>query len=368
MSITKDKLFCTIITFSVILFRYLNFWGFIPQMHRYAILAFVIVAFIINLNKRRYSYSELLVIAGIIMFAILDFIVSGEVDIIIALVLAMTYSIPNGTKKLLYDFTLYSLLFFVLTLVFNYLGIIKGNDAIRIVDGARVERASLGFTNANHAFTYMIAIVIGGYILSESKKCERRVLFVIAISSYLIYCVTDSRTGFYSIVLLLVLAVFEKSVYKRTSEFGKPLFLLLTVLSVLIAVYFGRSIPLNHLLTNRPIQWLRNVSRGINLFGHPEARPDNNYLWLIYRHGLLIYVFYLYVYVKTYKKMIENKKVFISLVVFSVYSMFEHLTNYAFNILFTLQLLYLINEKSNYRMIECTGWKCVSNESRSRNL
>lgn len=289
-------------------------------------------------------------------FGLLDFYISGEIDILIYLVLALLYLSFDDVYGLIKDYTRISLFFFITTIILSYLHIVDSHDAVRMVDGVLINRSSLGFTNVNHVFSFFISIVLGIYIINEYKS-KIKVASIILIASTLLYMVTNCRTGFFSVLVLVVLMFFEDFVFEKGNRIGYVLFILFTILSFAIGILWG-STPynaVNEMLTNRPFAWFTHISSfPLSILGNPTAKVDNTYLWLIYRHGLIIYLFYLFMSIRSQRFFRNNKRLFISFVIISMYGIFENLLNYAFNVVFIMQIMVLLDkklgleEKNNY--------------------
>lgn len=350
MKVSIERLFSNIIIFIVVFFRYLCMWNFIPSNQRYLLLIFALLAAIVYIARVPYSKKDFRMIVFIALFAVIDFITTGEIDILVSMLLAIIYSVADGDKKLVGDFARVALFFFLVTIILNSMGLISGRDTVRVVNGIVIERSSMGFTNVNHVFTYFISIVLGFYIVTDTKKRKKYVLVITLVASYILYTITNCRTGFFSVILLSVFIIFESVITKKISKYGVALFIVLTIVSYGIGLLFGASpTGLNEILTQRPAIYLKYIiGFPITLFGNSVVRVDNNYLWLIYRHGIVVYLFYLFIYIKSYKKLTENPKIFISVLVILIYSIFENMVNYAFNIMFAVELMYCINKGSNY--------------------
>lgn len=353
MRINKNTILCFFIMITSIFFRYLAIWDLISMEKRYMLLPIIMILFIVYLSNKKFSKNKIIFIALILIVGMVDFIIANEIDIFIPLLFAIIYMRENGDKEFLKHFAICSLLFYVLTIFLCKVGLIENVEFIRVVEGKTIIRNTLGFTNPNHALTLLTPVIISlCLILNLDSKAKKNIFsFFALLISYLVYYQTNSRTGFYCIILFIILFLFEKKISSSISNKTKYMFILFTILTFLIAYIFGNSSSLiNELLTNRPIMWIQTINiNAIELFGNSSIKLDNTYLWLLYRHGIIIYIFYMYIYSKSANYFSKNNKLFISIVIVFVYSLFENTLNYVFNPIFTLSILYLLNS-NKYRM------------------
>ena len=90
----------------------------------------------------------------------------------------------------------------------------------------------------------------------------------------------------------------------------------------------------------------------ITLFGN-ESNVDNTYFWLLYHKGLIVYMLYLLIYMKSVEKLSLNRIFVLPILLFGVYSMFENLDVYNYNFLFVIELITILNKnKVKYRWIK----------------
>lgn len=338
--------------FLLILFRYLSIWQIISAESRYLLLIAIIGFTIIDLfkNKKIRINSKTSVI--IIIISLIDFLMSGEIDIFITGLVSLLFLHENNDKKLISVFTISSTLLFILTIILNKIGIIQSVTFIRNLDGTIINRDSLGFTNVNQVFLCFFPIITGLYLLIPKNKVLLFSLFIFAIC-LAIYSKTNSRTGLYSISIFLIMINVLKNRW-IDAKIIPALFVILTILSFTASMLFGKDTNnwLNQALTMRPfLNYTTITTQNISLFGADNLKFDNTYLWLIYRHGIMIYIFYLYIIVKATKNKIMDIRLLNILIVFFIYSLFENTLNYAYNIHFMLLTIYSLTD-NNMKYIE----------------
>ena len=347
MKINKNSILCFFIMFTSVFFRYLAIWDLISTEKRYMLLPIVIILFIIYLCNKKISKNRITFIIFILIMGLLDFLITNEIDIFIPLLFAIIYMRKNGDRDFLKHFVICSSLFYLATIILCKVGIIENTEFIRVVDNKTIIRNTLGFTNPNHALTLLTPIIISLSLILNLNSKKKKIIFSIfaLLISYLIYYYTNSRTGFYCIILFIILLLIIKNNNIIIVTKAKYLFFLFTIITFIIAFVFGNtSSAINNILTNRPVMWKETINRVvISLFGNSTIKVDNNYLWLLYRHGLIIYIFYMYIYGKATNYFVKNNRLFISMFLVLIYSLFENTLNYVFNPIFTLSIMYLLN-------------------------
>lgn len=356
MKISSKNLFCFIIMFISILFRYLSPWQVVSQSQRYYLLPFVFILLLIYLFNLKIKKEKYLFIIIVMIFGTIDFIITKEIDVFMSLLLAFIYLFDDGDKLFIKHFFISSCILYILTIVMVILNIIQNVEFVRLVNNNLTIRNSLGFVNPNHAFTFLTPIIITFYLKLKNSDKNKWYLLLILLINFLIFMQTDSRTGFYSIIIFVIFIFFDNIIKKIMSPKFKYIYIVMTIVSIVIALLWGyKGSFLNNVLTNRPVIWNRHVTKfPIKLFGNSNALIDNCYLWLIYRHGLIMYLFYFVIYYKSTSYFLKNKKLFISFLIVMIYSLFENTVNYAFNPMFILGIIYCLNGNT-YRM-------CLLNE------
>lgn len=351
MIISRKKCICFTITMLAMIFRYLAMWDLISPSQRYFILIIVLLMLGIYLHGKKINKNKIVAIFIILIIGIIDFVISNEIDIFMSLLLAFIYLYDDGDKDFLKHFILASSTLYIVTILLCSYGIINNVEFVRVVGDKQIIRNTLGFPNPNHALTLLTAIIISlGLSINLKKYIVLFCIFALT-TSCLIFYQTNSRTGFYLILLFLILVIFRKFIKIKKKNIYKYTFLYLTIISFFIAIFFENNVILNDILTNRPSLWANHINNlPISLFGFANAKVDNNYLWLIYRHGIIVYLFYFYIYVKSFKYFSKDKLLFISYMMILIYSMFENTLNYAMNPIFVICLLYVLN-KDSYKML-----------------
>ena len=169
------------------------------------------------------------------------------------------------------------------------------------------------------------------------------------------YKATNCRTGYIAVILIPIAdIIYSRMIKKRDFKIIKYFFIIFTLVSVGIAFAFGKSNnEVNVLLSNRPILYYEMLTQSnITLFGN-ESNVDNTYFWLLYHKGLIVYMLYLLIYMKSVEKLSLSGIFVLPILLFGVYSMFENLDVYNYNFLFVIELITILNKnKVKYRWIK----------------
>lgn len=350
---------CLIISvFFALLFKYWSIWGLMDDSLKYVFLLVSIFFALLNLFRKKYSKKSM---RSILLFGVLSAIVcyiTGEIDFIYAFLLAMVFmDEEEGDYLFIKYYVLSGLILFLITILFGKLGITKSYNAIRRIDGVTIQRSSLGFEHVNAVFKNFFPICLGLYMLFYNKKTSKKILLysVIVLTGYVLYKATNCRTGYIAVILIPIAdIIYSRMIKKRNFKIIKYFFIIFTLVSVGIAFAFGKSNnEVNVLLSNRPILYYEMLTQSnITLFGN-ESNVDNTYFWLLYHKGLIVYMLYLLIYMKSVEKLSLSGIFVLPILLFGVYSMFENLDVYNYNFLFVIELITILNKnKVKYRWIK----------------
>jgi len=214
---------------------------------------------------------------------------------------------------------------FSITLLLGFIGILPNTDVIRNVDGVIQTRYSLGFSNANAAFSYFIPIVLSGIYLYKNNKPFNIIMLLISL---FIYHYTKCRTGFYLVILALT---FNMINLKTGIKKGNTIFMIFFITSVLLALLFGRTKYnfVNELLSYRPWYSYQFLKEGISIWGMGIPKNiilDNLYLRLLANYSIFGVVIYYYIYNRGSKLCIKDNMLIFAFFFFLLYNVFESMT------------------------------------------
>lgn len=310
----------------------------------------------VNIYNKKLYISELkkIIIFGLITCYFLFFYF--EQNFLISFLLAITI-LKRNDKEFIKTFFYSSIICFVFTLILNAIGILEANNIIRNVDGVITPRYTLGFRHPNEVFLFFLPIVLSGFYLVEHKKSF---YILTVITSIILYKFTYSRTGFYVIIIFIILALFRKIFTKKLIKKIIPaLFIIFTIFSIMLAMFYGESKnnKISQLLSGRPYYWNYYIESEtlITPFGDNKAEGyflDNFYIYLLVQLGLIGYMIYFIIYYKSLKKLDYDYRYLIIATVFLIYGLLEaNVIIGSIQFLFAIQLKYII-EKRNKQNID----------------
>lgn len=348
------KLSFAIIILFALMFKYWSIWGIAEDSIKYIFLAGSIFLTIMNIIVKKFSKKELCKIAILLILSIIICYSTKEIDFIYSLLLSVVFvKEDNGDYIFVKYYVIFAICLFLCTIFLWRLGIIDSFESVRLVDGVLIHRNSLGFEHVNAVFKNFFPICLGMYMLfyNKDKNIKNALYIIMMLVAFLLYKSTDSRTGFYAILMIAPLDyIFTRIKMHYNFEITKYFFVICSIISIMVAFVFGTSNnSINKLLSDRPILYFKVITQSkISLFSDAnKGIVDNTYIWLLYHKGLIVYMTYLIVYMKASKKLINNKIFVLPLQLFCIYSILENLDVYNYNFLLIIQLMILLNNKQN---------------------
>ena len=166
------------------------------------------------------------------------------------------------------------------------------------------------------------------------------------------YELTLCRTGFIVSILFIVFCNLCRKINEKKliKWFSNNAFLLLTIISFIIAFQYGRSNNIvESLLSHRPIYWYLNIQGGISLIGNNvQVVLDNYMLNIICKQGALVYIIYMILFYKAIKRFNENQndyKYTVAIIFTLIYGISEAAINVSNNISILLIFIIYFNNK-----------------------
>ena len=357
----NKKVLSFIVLLLLIVFKYLEMWVFLLSGEYYKslfILFIVVMAtlFVLASTKKK-NFNLIKVIAIAALCAAISFFTSTS-NFMVALVIALVYydKTKDNVRSLIRNFVIVSAVCYVVTIFMYYIGILPAVNSIRVVDGDRLIRNSLGFFNANSVLSYFSSFTIAylGLTIDYSKKKKVLIVFLISIIIVSLYFSTYSRTGLLVMIVALLLYIFNSLLKtKLVKILLKEYILVFLVLSFVLAIVFGQNIdnPVNQLLTNRPYFWFNGYVQpyGLTLTGKGvnENALDNAYLYLFYSGGIVSTVIYYILSKKSSKYICNDPMLLYILSAVSLYGLAEQNINYCMNVMVIIQVYYCISDYSD---------------------
>ena len=288
----------------------------------YILLIFVLsLPFILKIKFTKHSFIKIMLI---LITTFIMFYLYKEDNIFLYSLLALIL-IDEDNKNIVKVIFTSLVLIFCITLFLGLIGILPNTDVIRNVDGAIQVRYSLGFSNANAAFSYFIPVVLSGVYLYKKNKLFN---FIMLLISLFIYHYTKCRTGFYLVILIILFNMLSiKNIFKK----GNILFVIFFIASILLALLFGTTKYnfINELLSYRPWFSYQFLKEGITIWGTGIPKNiilDNLYLRLLANYSIFGIAIYYYIYNKGSKLCNKDNMLIYALFFFSLYNIFEAMT------------------------------------------
>lgn len=311
----------SVVIFFSVLFKYLIEIG-IERTFLYMLLLGTFVIEIFIMSKKKYDKRELLRLGIFSIIGLIFTITYNDANFLIYLLFAI--SINNmGIKKFLKIFFISSLVLYCMIIVLSKIDILPEKLMIRNTEDGVNIRHSLGFSHPNSVFLFALPIILSSYCLFKNDIKYYVVVLAICIGLYIL---SDSRSGFYSIIILIVGSFFIKKVKIKKMLYIMPF--ILTIISYLIAIQYGNgNNKIDTFLSYRPSYWkiIIDNCNPFTVFGdatYTEIYLDNFYLSQIYRYGIISLVTYIYFYIKGIKK-ISSEKIILCILVFGIYGLIE---------------------------------------------
>lgn len=333
-----------LLIFFIILFKYLITYGVSKKFLSVYLFILIVVALVDLFRKKVYlkEIKSILIFGIISIYFVLFYF---EQNFVISFILALI-CLRRNDREFIKIFFISSTACFLFSLLLDSINVTNSGKMIRIVDGVTNIRYNLGFTHPNEVFLFFLPIVLSGFYLFSKNEAF---YIVTIIAATILYEITDCRTGFYVIILFFILVLLRKLFKNKYIKKIIPIaFLLFTIFSILLAVFFGdnRTNIVSSLLSGRPFFWDYYIENGkmFTFLGDNLVKNmflDNFYLYLLVQLGIIGYLIYFVIYYSSLKKLSNNYKYLIIATVFLIYGLFE-----ANVIIGSIQFLFAIQIKS----------------------
>lgn len=349
----------SVIIFLLILFKYIisfNKKNIIVYIFLGACIGLTIID-IVNKKIQKEDIKQIIILGAIsIMFVVFY----QDVNFLISYVFSLM-CLKKSEKSFVKAFFYSSLILYLSVIIMYLLGILEPNNMIRYVNGIVVTRFSLGFPHPNNVFLFLLPIVMSGYYLWSKNKIFYVVSFIII---WILYKLSLCRTGFYILIILLIMGlfkhIFEKQWFIKSVKFMMIIF---AILSIYIASKFGNNIVNNvsSLFSGRPYYWKYFLDNNLLFtFWGENAKLgkyiDNFYIFLLAEYGIIGFTTYTYIYYKSVKYMEKNYTEILIIFIFLLYGLTE--TNViigSIQFMFAIQLKRIIESNEKILRNKCMG-------------
>lgn len=315
------------------------------------------------LIKKKYNFREL----AILLTSCLLYLFTKEGSILVIILLSISI-IDIDDKYVVKVYMLLTTIFVIgCVLIGNLRPDISQVPEIhyRFINGQYIARETFGFANPNSVFLFSLPI-FAGYIFLRFDKYNIWDRLIIVGTTIYIYKNTMSRTGFFTMILALIIVEILKFIdlnkYPISKKIIRLIPIIFLVLSIIVGTLFKNNTFLNKALASRPSHWnsyLFGEGSLLTLFGNkfsPDMKIlhplDSSYIYIISILGITSLVFFMYLLYKGLDIFIKNnKKIYIVIVIiFLVYSFAENIlleAGYNFTIVLLIKHI-IIDDKNNF--------------------
>ena len=199
----------------------------------------------------------------------------------------------------------------------------------------------------NGVFKNFLPIVLSGYFLVKEKNIRKYNLFIFVISTIL-YIISNSRTGYFCIIIYLFCTSFiDIMKFRLVSGSIKYMFIICTVITLCIVAIAGKSAnnPINELLSDRPIIWNMHLNEpgALRIIGGTNRlHMDNTYLTYLVNFGIFIFICVFVIKYLAIKK-IKDHRILLMILILSIYGIFENGISYNIDFSLIVEFIYLFN-------------------------
>lgn len=235
------------------------------------------------------------------------------------------------------------ILLFILNFILLGCGIIPNEIIFRYEYGSLIVdnvRYCLGFFHPNTAYWYYFTLATQ-YVFIRSKRIKLSEIFFLFGIAYYLFILTDSRTGFIAMILLILLSIvhkFHECIIIFLTRKRILMFAILVTLSIgiTIPIYFARGgnnqvlTKMDFLFTGRFSSAALGLSvEGFSLFGKIRSFNnvlDSTYIYLLVYTGIITFLLLIYNYYILIKKLEYKGKYFhiCLILLYMIYALFEH--------------------------------------------
>lgn len=286
------------------------------------IILLLSLKYIITINFDKKSFLKAI---PIICISFIMFFIYKEDNIFLYSLLGLLL-INEDNKEIIKTIFISLIIISLLTIILGEFNILPIIESYRTIEEETQIRISLGFPNANAVFAYFIPIVLSGiYLFKNNWKFNTSLL----ICSGIIYEFTKCRTGFYLVLLILFFNLLDKG--KLNYKLLKNSFIICFIVSILLALLFGttQNNIINELLSYRPWYAYQFLKQGIFKWGSGIPQNlilDNLYFKILANYSIVGFFLYYYIHKVGSKLLIEDRYLFIAMIFFNIYNIFEAIT------------------------------------------
>lgn len=347
MNNNKDKknVVNSFIVFLIVLYKYLLNFNNISKYVLYLCIILITILTFISLFKIKYSKKSFFLLMIFLLLSVIFMIENFSVNFLFIIYLALLFYKEKDYKTLAKYFFISLIICFIGTIILYIFGLIPDHIIYRRVDGVIKKRISLGFIHPNSVFLYYLGIVLSYYYAFSPKS--KKFIFIVIVSSYILYTLTLSRTGLLCIVVFLIMHLIKKE-GKFIKKIIPHVFLLFTITTLILIALFNNYgfDSLNELFSGRLYYYYYYIQKdllfqpfGSSLIAHYTI--DNYYLVIFLYTGYIGYLIFLLINYISFKELKNDLNFSIVVFIFLLYGIFESNTIVS-SVNFTLVIQFLV--------------------------
>jgi len=313
--------------------------------------AFSIIVIGLLIIKHKIYKKNISIILIFLLLSIMASVIAKNGHLLSQLLLAILF-LHDEDKKIIKYFTISSIIMFSTTLLLGLVGILETSSIGR--EFSDVIRSDLGFGHPNRVFLYFLPIVYGSYYLNNNRRLYNIVILIIAS---VLYYYTNSRTGFYLVILLEVfIGIKNQKKDTMVKKIVPVMLIIMTLITLAMARIYnnGGLREISTLVSGRLyyINYYINNNSLISIFGNNSGGDnliDNFPVYLLIELGIVLYATYCYIFYKG-SKLIKDQKILNIIFAFLLYGLFERFVFTAgINFTIILMLKAILNNKKGIK-------------------
>lgn len=267
---------------------------------------------------------------GLLLFLVLvsiNYLITRDITLCITFIFFVAVR-KVSLKKVLGGILLAKILGFMTNILLVKLGL-KADRVVEFYREGFILRSDFGFGHAN-TFHFMFASIIMLLFLLYYAHIKWWHMVLILLANQYIYLFTSSRTGYFNVIVLILLFILMKTFlgkkivywFSLYAQFG---FSIATYMLALVYYHTEFVQKIDKLLTGRLAFAHRQYISGVFLFGSNLEESgilfDNSYSMIFSKYGLLLTLVFLVFYYITVKDLIERRidSLILFMGVFSIY-------------------------------------------------
>ena len=247
---------------------------------------------------------------------------------------------PLETEKMIKSITWPRLLSFIAVILLMMLGILPNKIIYRsqAIAGYQANRYSLGFPHPNVVFWFIFPVYTG-YLYLRKNKIRLTECVAHIVVCYVFFKLTDCRTGFYVVLILIGLMILLNYAPKLSSSLLrlrilKYAYFIGCLISIFVPMVLKQINPTIFLMLDSLTSYRFSLAAssiteyGISLFGNKidyAMCVDNSYVYMFESFGIIFTIMFclaMYLVIGRMQKR-NNLRCVVVLIVFSLYFMFE---------------------------------------------